>query len=99
MLVVLVRDSNMAFSEKDATPAYSPIQDDLSSDSARESDELLDGGYRPVTPYRTSRKGQLLTIVGVVVALIAYSILITTATSMWWKRQRIHGANVVNSMP
>jgi hypothetical protein len=84
----------MAFPEKNATPAYSPIQDDQSSDSARESDELLHGGYPTLRPQRTSRKRQALIVAASVVALLVYSIVLTTATSMWWKRDRIHGANV-----
>jgi hypothetical protein len=87
----------MAFPEKNATPAYSPIQDDQSSDSARESDELLHGGYPTLRPQRTSRKRQALIVAASVVALLVYSIVLTTATSMWWKRDRIHGANVIDS--
>lgn len=87
----------MPFSEKDIRPAYSPIQDDQSSESARESDELLHDGYPTARPPKTSRKRQALIVIAGVAALLAYSIMLTTATSLWWKKQRIHGANVIDS--
>jgi hypothetical protein len=87
----------MAFSEKNTTRAYSPVQEDQSSDSARESDELLHGGYPTLRPQKTSRKRQALIVTAGVVFLLVYSIILTTATSMWWKKERIHGANVIDS--
>lgn len=89
----------MAFSEKDTTPAYSPIHDDQSSNSARESDELLHDGYPTARPRVASRKRRALIAVGGVAIFLAYSFALTSATSMWWKKQRVHGANVIESKP
>lgn len=30
-------------------------------------------------------------------ALVAYSVLLVTVTSTYWKKERIHGANVIDS--
>ncbi|KAJ4291991.1 hypothetical protein N0V90_009890 [Kalmusia sp. IMI 367209] len=88
----------MGFLEKDTTPAYSPIEDDQSSDSARESDELIHNGYPSGrSRNKTSRKRQALVAIGGLVVFVAYSLLLTTATSIWWKKQRIHGANVIDT--
>lgn len=87
----------MSFSEKVTKPAYSPIRDDEFSDSARESDELLHDGYRTAYPRRTSHKRQALFIIAGLVALLASSIVLTTVTSIWWKKERVHGANVIDS--
>ena len=89
--------STMAFAEKDATTAYSPLRDDQSSDSARESDELLHDGYPTARPSKSSRKKRALIAISSVALLLAYSFLLTTATSMYWKKQRVHGANVIDS--
>lgn len=87
----------MAFSEKDTTPAYSPLEDDQSSSSARESDELLHDGYPTARPRVSSRKRRAFIALGGIVAFLAYSFTLTTATSMYWKKQRLHGANVIDS--
>lgn len=89
----------MAISEKETGPGYVPIEDDDFSASGRESDELLGDGYPTVRPHKTSGiKKKIFIGLGGLTALVAYSILLTTVVSMWWKKQRVHGANVIDSM-
>lgn len=84
----------MAMLEKTITPAYSRVSDDESSQSATESDGFIYGGYQAKKTSR--RKKILIALVGFSV-FVAYSALLTTATTMWWKKERLHGANVVDS--
>lgn len=89
----------MAISEKETGPGYVPIEDDDFSASGRESDELLSDGYPTARPRKSaSIKKKIFIAVGSLVALTAYSILLTTVVSLWWKKERVHGANVIDSM-
>ncbi|KAI0016303.1 hypothetical protein F4780DRAFT_697121 [Xylariomycetidae sp. FL0641] len=80
-------------------PAYSPIADDRSSDNATESDDLLYEGYHgpKYAKAGASRKKKGLIVLGGVILLVAYSALLITLPWMWWKKERVHGANVIHS--
>ncbi|EMR71682.1 putative tat pathway signal sequence protein [Eutypa lata UCREL1] len=80
--------------EKTTTLAYSRVSDDESSQSATESDGFIYGGYQAK---KTSRREKILIALVGFSVFVAYSALLTTATSMWWKKERLHGANVVDT--
>lgn len=88
----------MGFLDKKDEPVYSPVPDDRSSSS---SDSLLYNGDEPKlgsARSRTSIKKKALIGVGGFLVLLAYSSLLITVTSMWWKKERLHGANVIDCM-
>lgn len=86
--------------EKPRYSAYEPIPEDESSQSS-ENDELLHG--ETLSPPWTwnrrtySLKSRLLIVLGASFLIILYSAILITAVSMWWKRERLHGAAVVDS--
>lgn len=88
----------MGFLDKKTEPIYSPIPDDRSAGS---SDNLLYDGAQSESGHsrpRTSHKKLALIVVGGFLVLLAYSSLLVTATSMWWKKESLHGANVIDCM-
>lgn len=84
----------MGILEKNKDPAYSPITDDQTSDSARESDDLIYDGDR--SQFKTSRRRPGWMVIIGFVALLAYSTVLLTASSWWWTKERLHGANVID---
>lgn len=78
--------------QKESKPAYSPIADDQ---SVTESDDLLYDGFKSLhtKEFRRSR----WVILGGVLAFVAYSVVLVTASSMWFRKERVHGANVIDS--
>ncbi|SPQ23069.1 2718d2ac-2974-4226-8370-f84f2e3dcb32 [Thermothielavioides terrestris] len=86
----------MGLLDKHSGPIYSPVPSERSADS---SDGLLyDGDVHSNSPEtRRSRKKTVLIALGGFFVFVAYSVLLVTATSMWWKKERLHGANVIDS--
>lgn len=80
----------MGVTQKQEKPAYSPIPDDQ---SATESDDLLYEGFKHTRKSRWSR----WLIVGGVVVFIAYSAVLVSIPYLWLKKERLHGANVIDS--
>lgn len=87
----------MGILSKDSEPSYSPVPDDQSS---RSSDELFyDGNARSARQaLKRSQTPKMLIALGNFVVLVAYSALLITFTSMWWKQDRLHGADVIDCM-
>ncbi len=84
----------MGILEKNDEPRYSPIPDDRSATS---SDDLIYDGLHPSRSRRERLpKVSIFTAIGAVVALVAYSTVVVTLTSMWWRDERLHGANVID---
>ena len=75
---------------------YSPVGDEKDSQSSRESDELMNEYSHRPKPKR-SRKKRICIAVGGLVSLIVYSVMLMAVTSMYWKKERLHGANVIDS--
>lgn len=91
--------TTMSLLEKGNKVQYEPIHDDDASDSASEHEGLMHHG-EPTT----SRKARLLRafararpFVTQVLAVALYSVLIITATSLWWKKEMLHGPGVAYS--
>jgi hypothetical protein len=85
----------MGLLEKNNEASYSPLG---SEGSATSSDDLLyDGHLAGLRKSKLSRRTKTAYILGGLALLLAYSGLLVTTTSMWWKRERLHGANVVDS--
>lgn len=81
-------------SEKETESSYSLLPSDRSATS---SDDLYYDGQPPSFAIRkTSRRSILTYSVGGIALLVAYSALLITVTSVWWKKDRLHGANVVD---
>jgi hypothetical protein len=85
----------MGLLDKNKEPVYSPVSDDRSASS---SDDLLYDGDRSTHTTRTksSRRRTVVLSVGGLLALVAYSALLVTITSAWWRKERLHGANVID---
>ncbi|KAI1133278.1 hypothetical protein F5Y10DRAFT_228674 [Nemania abortiva] len=77
---------------REEKPAYSPIPDDQ---SATESDDLLYEGFKP-SRVKKSRWSRWL-ILGGVIVFAAYSAVLVTIPYLWLKRERLHGANVIDT--
>ncbi|KAL2145800.1 hypothetical protein VTI28DRAFT_6299 [Corynascus sepedonium] len=87
----------MGLLDRKIGPTYSPVPDDRSAGSA---DSLLYDGHQSDSEHsrsRLSRKKLAVFTAGSFLALLVYSALLVTATSMYWKKERIHGANVIES--
>ncbi|KAI1270552.1 hypothetical protein F5Y18DRAFT_422047 [Xylariaceae sp. FL1019] len=76
------------------TPAYSPISDDS---SATETDDLLYEGYDSSSSRSKTPRVSRWLIVGGVIAFVAYSAVLVSLPYMWFQKQRIHGANVIDT--
>lgn len=88
----------MGLLDRKTGPTYSPVPDDRSAGSA---DNLLYDGHQFDSDHsrsRSSHKKLAVFTVGSFLALLVYSALLVTATSMYWKKERIHGANVIECM-
>jgi hypothetical protein len=86
--------SKMGFLEKSTGPNYSPIRDDQSATS---SDDLIyDGHGSGRSRSKTSRRKSYFIALGGFIIFLVYSAVLVTFTSMWWKKERIHGANVID---
>ncbi|KAK8014235.1 hypothetical protein PG990_007531 [Apiospora arundinis] len=86
----------MGFLEKDSSGGYSPVEDEQYSTSARESDELMNEGFsRPKS--KRSRRKRICIAVGGFVTSIVYSLILVAATSMYWKKESLHGPNVIDT--
>jgi len=84
----------MSTSEKDTESSYSLLPSDRSATS---SDDLLYDGHLPgLAKRKFSRRSKLIYAVGGLALILAYSTFLVTATSMWWKKDRLHGANVID---
>ncbi|RWA08555.1 hypothetical protein EKO27_g6555 [Xylaria grammica] len=78
--------------KKESDPAYLPIPDDQ---SATESDDLLYEGFKSSHTKR-SRWSRWFILAGVL-AFVAYSTVLVTLPYLWFKREKVHGANVIDS--
>jgi hypothetical protein len=87
----------MGFLEKITQPGYALIPSDRSATSS--NDLLYDdvSEARPKSRISWRMKG-ILAVAGFM-ALAAYSVLIVTVTSTYWKNEALHGANVIDSEP
>jgi hypothetical protein len=85
----------MGLLEKTEEASYSPLGSERSASS---SDDLLyDGHFSGLGKPKASRRTRVAYFLGALALFLAYSGLLVTTTSMWWKRERIHGANVIDS--
>jgi len=75
--------------EKPNSLQYSRVRDD---DSSELSEQEI---WQKNT---ISLRSRVLIVGGGLLLLMAYSILLLTAASTWWKRERLHGAGVIDSM-
>ncbi|KAK5628937.1 hypothetical protein RRF57_004652 [Xylaria bambusicola] len=82
----------MGVIQKESKSAYSPIPDDQ---SATESDDLLYEGLK--SQHAKKSRWSRWAILGSVVVFVVYSIALVTIPYMWFKKERIHGANVIDS--
>ncbi|KAI0466748.1 hypothetical protein F4859DRAFT_290099 [Xylaria cf. heliscus] len=82
----------MGLMQKEEKPAYSPIPDDQST---TESDDLLYEGFKSSRTQK-SRWSRWL-IVGGVVVFVAYSAVLLAIPYLWFKKERLHGANVIDT--
>ena len=88
----------MGFLGKHASNGYSPVEDEKDSQSsARESDELMNEYCHRPKP-KLSRKKRICISVGGLISFFVYSVLLMAATSMYWKKERLRGANVIDSV-
>lgn len=72
--------------------AYSPIPDDQST---TESDDLLYEGFKS-SRAKKSRCSRWF-ILGGAIVFLAYSAVLVTVPYLWFRKERLHGANVINS--
>lgn len=82
----------MGVIQKDEKQAYSPIPDDLST---TESDDLLFEGFKS-SRAKKSRCSRWF-IIGGVIAFVAYSAALVTIPYLWFRKERLHGASVIDS--
>ncbi|KAI0148692.1 hypothetical protein GGR57DRAFT_474021 [Xylariaceae sp. FL1272] len=80
-------------SNNEKMPAYSPIPDDLSS---TETDDLLYEGYGSSSRNKGPRFSRWF-IAGGVLAFVGYSAALVSLPYLWFQKQRIHGANVIDT--
>ncbi|KAI1439136.1 hypothetical protein GGR50DRAFT_690496 [Xylaria sp. CBS 124048] len=83
----------MGITEKESSLVYSPISDDQ---SATESDDLLYAGH-PLSSHKSRSHWSRWWIVGGVLAFVAYSVVLVAIPYMWFKKERLHGANVIDT--
>jgi hypothetical protein len=83
----------MGVTQKESASAYSPIPDDQ---SATESDDLLYEGYKSARTRNKSRWSRWFIVAGVL-AFVVYSAILVTVPYLWFKKERLHGANVIDS--
>ncbi len=84
----------MGMSEKETESSYSLLPSDRSATS---SDDLLyDDHMSGLAKPKALRRSKVTYSVGGLALLILYSALLITVTSIWWKKDRLHGANVID---
>ncbi|KAF1934898.1 hypothetical protein EJ02DRAFT_439586 [Clathrospora elynae] len=79
--------------------SYTPVSDvDVSSQSGSESEDLLfEGRFSRVQQRGSHLKRRLLFAFAGFVFLAAYTAVTVSITSMYWKKERLHGASVIDS--
>ena len=78
-------------------PQYTPISEDASSQSEHESDDFLfEGGFSTTGRTVSQWKRRILVTLGALVFLISYTAVTISITSMYWKKERLHGASVID---
>ena len=86
----------MGILEKSREPDYSPVPDERSASS---SDQLLyDEDRLAFSRPKASLKRKLAVGLVALFVLLVYSTVIVFLTSKWWRKEQLHGANVVDSM-
>lgn len=84
--------------EKNTT--YTPVPDGFSTGSNteyRESEELFfNGGFSTSPRQKRSLKSIILTVTGALLFLIPYTLITVKITSNFWKKERLHGASVID---
>lgn len=82
----------MSVIQKERKQVYSPIPDDQ---SITESDDLLYEDFKS-SRAKKSRWSRWF-ICGGIVVFLAYSAVLVTVPYLWLKKERLHGANVIDS--
>lgn len=82
--------------EKPNYEQYTPVTEDESTRNS-EQDGLLHPDYPGSLkwPTKLPLKSRLMYGIGALLLAIVYSVAIVAATSWWWKKERLHGAAVV----
>lgn len=78
--------------EKKRKEVYLHVSDDESSQTASEHERLMDDELW----HTLSRNLRILNTLTKCLVGIVYSLTLITVTSMWWKNQSLHGANVIS---
>jgi len=84
----------MGILEKRNGPTYSLIHDDQSTTS---SDDLIYNGHTSSRLRQSSRKTKGFIAFGSIIAIVAYTAITITFTSLWWKDKMKHGATVIDT--
>ncbi|KAI1325140.1 hypothetical protein F5Y16DRAFT_378939 [Xylariaceae sp. FL0255] len=84
----------MSMPQNEKRPSYLPIADDS---SAAESDSFLHDSYETHYARRTTSRWPRWLIAGGVVAFVAYSAALVYLPYTWFKKERLHGANVIDT--
>lgn len=83
----------MGMSEKETESSYSLLRSDRSTTS---DDDLYDGHLSGIARPKVSSRSRVAYSIGGLAMFLVYSALLITFTSMWWKKDRLHGANVID---
>jgi len=85
--------------EKPKYSQYRPLSEDDLSKFSEQDGLIYEDRPSKLKQRSSSLMSPTLLLVGGLVVTVVYSFVLVALTSAWWKKQRLHGAAVVDSKP
>lgn len=86
----------MSVFNKEGPPAYAFIPDEAGSEDSDDREDLLHHGPRSLRRPRGILARVRLSFLTCSLGLALYSALLIAATSLWWRREMLHGPGIIH---